>query len=394
MIDRPDVIAVYFPSWHANPHYEAWYGKGFSEWELLKTAEPLFPGHVQPKVPAWGYFDESDPGWSAREIDLAADHGITTFMFDWYWYSGVRVMEEALENGFLKAPNRQRLKFCLMWANHDWGTWPAVTGVPGMRAASGVNQGQTLWLPSRHDAEDLDRVMDYCVEHYFREPNYWRVDGKPVFVLWDVSHFTAELGGDEAARAGLERMAGRARRHGLPGLRFIANIGCCGDNAYCCGYDRPPRMRTLGFDSVFAYNIVRSPRFAGIPDAMPTYPYEEMMQAHRYCWDEIEKWGVPHHPSVTVGCDVTPRWHRGLRLPMDFKALGYEPIVTGNTPEKFGELCRLALQRLRRQPTPRAIWINAWNEWSEGMHLLPDQQYGTGYLDALKQELKSWEEQP
>ena len=26
----------------------------------------------------------------------------------------------ALEDGFLKAPNRHRLKFCLMWANQDW----------------------------------------------------------------------------------------------------------------------------------------------------------------------------------------------------------------------------------------------------------------------------------
>ena len=82
-----------------------------------------FSGHHQPKRPSWGYFDESDPKWSRQEIDLAADHGIDAFLFDWYWYSGVRLMEEALENGFLKAPNRSRLKFALMWANHDWGEY-------------------------------------------------------------------------------------------------------------------------------------------------------------------------------------------------------------------------------------------------------------------------------
>jgi hypothetical protein len=40
-----DVVAIYFPSWHANPHYQSWWGRGFSEWELLKSAKPRYPGH-------------------------------------------------------------------------------------------------------------------------------------------------------------------------------------------------------------------------------------------------------------------------------------------------------------------------------------------------------------
>ena len=382
-----EVVAVYFPSWHANDHYQAWYGKGFSEWELLKTTRPLFPGHHQPKVPSWGYFDESDPQWAAREIDLAADHGITAFMFDWYWYSGVRIMEEALEQGFLKAPNRQRLKFAIMWANHSWGTWPAVTGIPGMGGAVGENRGQQTWLPIRHDMEDLDRVLDYCVEHYFHEPNYWTVDGKPNFILWNISTFAEQLGGVAAARAGLERMDQRARRSGLPGLYFTANIGCCGDNMYCCGYDRVPTAQEMGFQSVFAYNIVRTPGHAALPDDRPLVPYDDVIQSHRHCWGQIEKWGLPHHPIVTFGCDVTPRWHRGVSLPMDFRALGYEPIVVDNTPEKFGELCRLALRQVQGKPGPQAIFINAWNEWTEGMYLLPEERHGTAYLEELRRAL-------
>ncbi|MHB9023490.1 MAG: glycoside hydrolase family 99-like domain-containing protein [Armatimonadota bacterium] len=381
-----EVVAIYFPSWHPHDHYAAWYGKGFSEWELLKTAQPLFPGHQQPKVPSWGYFDESDPAWSAREIDLAADHGVTTFLFDWYWYSGVKIMEEALERGFLQAPNRQRLKFAIMWANHTWGTWPAVTGIPGMGGGVGENRGQQAWLPIRHDSEDLDRVVDYCAEHYFHQPNYWRLQGKPNFVLWDVATFTEQLGGKDAARAALERMDARAQQNGLPGLYFTANIGCCDDNMYCCGYDRPPLVRELGFQSVFAYNIVRTPAFPTIPNDRPLVPYGDVIQSHQYCWEQIEKWCVPHHPIVTMGLDVTPRWHRGLSLPMDFRTLHYEPIIIDNTPEEFGRLCSLALQQAAKNPADtRAIYINAWNEWSEGMYLLPEARTGTAYLEALRE---------
>lgn len=102
-----ETAAIYFPSWHSDAHYSAWYGPGWTEWELVKTARSLYPGHDQPKEPAWGYFDESDPLWAEKQIDLAAVHGITSFMFDWYWYQGVQILHGALEKGFLKARNHR-----------------------------------------------------------------------------------------------------------------------------------------------------------------------------------------------------------------------------------------------------------------------------------------------
>ncbi len=374
-------MAIYFPSWHSNPHYEAWYGRGFTEWELVKSAQPLFPGHHQPKVPVWGYFDESDPAWAAREIDLAADHGITCFMFDWYWYSGVRIMEEALERGFLKAPNRNRLKFAVMWANHDWGSWPAVTGIPGM-GKSGT------WLPIRHWREDCHRAIDYCCEHYFAQPNYWTIEGKPVFVIYDIAGLVRQLGGAERTKCIMDEMSGLAADRGFGGLHFTANIGCCDDNIYCCGWDRVPVAAEIGCRDVFAYNIVRGPGYANVRDEYPVISYAEVIRSHQYAWEQIEKQGLPHHPVVTLGCDVTPRWHRGLTLPMDFRSWSYEPVVEGNTPEEFGRLFRLALERVSRNKSEtKAVFINAWNEWTEGMYLLPEKHYGTAYLQKLKEAL-------
>ena len=52
----------------------------------MKNAKPRFEGHLQPKIPAWGYFDETDPEWTAKEIDLAANNGLDVFIYDWYWY--------------------------------------------------------------------------------------------------------------------------------------------------------------------------------------------------------------------------------------------------------------------------------------------------------------------
>ena len=259
-----------------------------------------------------------------------------------------------------------------------------------MRGGDAVNQGQSIWLPSRHDLEDLDRVADYCSERYFHQPNYWKVEGKPFFAIYEIYHLATQLGGKDQAREALVRMDRRARKNGLPGLYFSAQVGCCDDNLYCCGYDRPPDARAMGYQSVFAYNIARTPRFSSLPNDMPLVPYDDVMASHQHCWREIEKHGVPHHPVVTVGCDVTPRWHRGVTLPMDFRALPYEPIVVDNTPEKFGALCALALKQVRtRNPPVKSIIINAWNEWTEGMYLLPEQRYGTGYLEAVRDAMKT-----
>ena len=119
-LNQYEIAAYYFPQYHSDPRNDVWHGKGWTEWALLKAARPRFPGHRQPIVPAWGYFDEANPRWAAQEIDLAADHGITTFLYDWYWYEDKPFLQDGLEQGFLGASNNQRLKFALMWANHDW----------------------------------------------------------------------------------------------------------------------------------------------------------------------------------------------------------------------------------------------------------------------------------
>lgn len=77
------IACYYFPNYHVDPRNEAVHGPGSSEWELVKRAEPRFEGHRQPRVPAWGYEDESDPAAMARKIDAAADHGLDAFIFDW-----------------------------------------------------------------------------------------------------------------------------------------------------------------------------------------------------------------------------------------------------------------------------------------------------------------------
>ena len=376
---KKDIFAIYFPSWHPDAHYEAWYGKGFSEWELIKSTKPLFDGHVQPKKPTWGYFDESDPEMMRKQIDLAADNGITGFLFDWYWYNGERFLEKPLDEAFMNAPNRNRLKFALMWANHEWGMWPALDDANHLAMNGNENQSSRVFLHVNHSEEDLRNVIRFCCETYFQCENYWKIDGKPVYSFYNSNKLFESVPAKDVRRIVDEE----AKKYGFPGLYVLINVGCCNDNQYFCGWGRVPGVKEAGFDAVFAYNIVAPDNYHDLPHELPIYDYDGMAKSQEYCWGKIEEGGLPHFPSVTVGLDVAPRWNRSIKFPMDYVNLGYCPICVENTPEKIGKILKKALEK-----DAPAVIINAWNEWSEGMALLPDEKYGTGYLDAIREANK------
>jgi hypothetical protein len=366
--NRPEVVAIYCPLWHNYDHASSWKGEGWCEWELVKTAVPRFDGHYQPYRPTWGCFDESNPAWSAKEISLAATHGVDVFLVDWYWYNGVRIMEEALERGLLKARNRERIQFALMWANHDWADYfPAPFG-----------QKWNSWLPSRHSSQDWNRAIDYCIEHYFRQPNYWKTEGRLFFSLFDPLRLVRELGGANSFKKILSKTNRLLARAKLPALHL---------NAMVWGSEPADELKEAGYSSITNYNISSS----GKTSANLTERYEDLIEAHRQKWESMAKLSLPYCPVVTMGWDVTPRCEKTVPWPFAPSPLTgkrdypYVPVVIGNTPELFKELCEHGLRHCQEtRPKPYALFVNAWNEWTEGSFLLPGQRYGIAYLEMIR----------
>jgi hypothetical protein len=368
---RPANVAIYCPLWHNYDHASSWKAEGWCEWELVKKAIPRFPGHYQPLRPSWGCFDESDRAFAAREVALAADHGIDVFLFDWYWYSGVKLMEETLERGFLRAPNNRRLKFALMWANHEWSDYfPPPFGKPW-----------NWLLPIRHSAADMHRVIAYCIKNYFRKPNYWRVDGRLYFSLFQPTLLVDQLGGPAKTKTIFAELDAHLGDEGLPPLHW---------NGMVWGPEPVARLRDAGFHSTTSYNITASGK-AG-PDLLDSY--DDLMAKHEEHWAAMGRAELPHDPIVTMGWDVTPRCENYLTWPFPPSPRSghhdypYMSVVRGNTPNRFREMCRKAAAFAKKKHS-NAIVINAWNEWTEGSYLLPEERTGTAYLEAIRDELST-----
>lgn len=369
----------YFPNFHVDPRNEAVHGKGWTEWELMKHAGPRFPGHMQPKIPAWGYEDEADPAVMARKIDAAADHGFDAFIFDWYWYEGP-FLERALNEGFLGAPNRGRMKFALMWANHDWKNFH-----PGNRDTANYK----ISFPWTTRRDTIPYVWDYLIEHYLTQPNYWKINGKPYFSIYAISRFIAQMGGVEGAAEVLADFRARAKAAGLPGLHLNA-VGLDMLDRSPQSAARHDQVVKAGFDSCTSYNCVcLSEKWM---QEFPRVDFQEMADDYiEVAKKTMRALPFPFYPVITTGWDPSPR---------TIQSEVYDPTpcypwmaVMESSPEKLVDATRKTAELLMTRPADeRIMFFNAWNEWTEGSYLEPDNFYGMKMLEAIRDALKPYAE--
>jgi hypothetical protein len=360
----------YFPNYHVDPRNEKVHGPGWTEWQLVRHATSRFPGHQQPKVPLWGYEDESRPEVMERKIDAAVDHGIDHFIFDWYHYEDGPYLERCLEQGFLKARNVDRIDFGLMWANHDW-----VNVHPMSRTF-----GKELLYPGKVSPKVFRFITDLIVDRYFSHPSYLKVEGCPYFSIYDLGQFVAIHGSVEATRKAIDAFRERVRSAGFPDLHFNAVVWgkpvLPGEKVI---RDLPQLITALGFDSVTSYVWIHHVEL----DETPFTPFQKVLKKYLQVWDRMEEqYNIPYFPNITMGWDNSPRTLQSdIWGPLPEST--FSNCIGGNTPEAFQEALEIYRKRLSQRDGPTLFSINAWNEWTEGSYIEPDQMTGMGYLEAI-----------
>ena len=400
-----DVAAYIWPAYHNDPRWSeiGLFPDGKGEWEAVYSARPKFEGHRQPRVPLWGYFDETDPRMQEKIIRTATKYGVNTFIFDWYWFDNRPFLEDVLDKGFLGARNNGKMKFYLMWANHlATAYWD--------RHES--DKSKYYWR-GEVTREVFEGFTDHIIRDYFTRDNYYIIDGKPVFAIYEVGTFIRGVGGIDEAREALESLRAKCVKAGLPGVHIqaimwsalpetpsrVAAVGAAGEAAGSAagdaaggavgsaaggaageaagsaagdgGVSQENTLRTLGFDSITNYQWCHL-----VPANMDYQSWGEKGQAFYEKYDrEIS---VPYFPHVSIDWDNNPRYPGPA-----------QPCVTGVTPEKFEGFLRKAKAYADAHPDqPPLVTINAWNEWSEGSCLEPDTYYKYGFLKAVKKVFK------
>lgn len=357
-----DIAAYVWPSYTGKePRSLPFWERGMGEWQTVLSAEARVEGQLLPRKPLWGTVDEADPNVMEFQIKEALRHGVNVFIYDWYWYDRRPFLEQCLNDGFLGAKNNADMSFYLMWANHD------ATFLWDKRIS---DKNGVIWQGS----QPLDEFKVICrrvIERYFTRPNYYKIDGRPVFMIYDVMNLMRGLGGIEQTRSALELFREMTREAGFPDLHLQLTIwsehavDVSGVDSGRTGSTRDV-IPALGFDSVTHYQFVH---FVNCDR-----PYTEVLTDVATEWERVRcGYDVPYYPHVSIGWDNNPRYNRLTR-----------PILTENTPENFKKGLEMAKEYSDRYNEVPLITINSWNEWTEMSYLEPDDVNGYGYLTAIR----------
>lgn len=359
-----DIAAYIWPAYTGQEQRtKMFWPEGMGEWQSVKNSVKKFPGHDWPRKPLWGYVDEANPNVMEMEIDVAAEHGVNVFIYDWYWYDSRPFLENCLNDGYLKAKNNNKVKFYLMWANHDVNnTWD-------IRLSH--EDGNLIW-GGAVDRKEFEIIAHRLIEKYFKHPSYYKIDEKPVFMIYDTQNLIKGMGSVDAVRNAFEWFREQCIKAGLAGLHLqIVRYGEMNFNI--SGVDSGATATTteliklLGYDSITNYQFVHFTKM--------DRDYNEIIADVLKEWELIENNNeVPYFPHISVGWDNNPRFKEASHY-----------LVTNNTPENFEKALLKAKSYADKHPNqPPLITINSWNEWTETSYLEPDDLYGYGYLKSVK----------
>lgn len=366
-------IAFYLPQFHPIPENDRWWGEGFTEWHNVASSRPRFPSHYQPHMPGrLGFYDLRLAETRSAQTALARKFGISAFCYYDYWFNGRRLLHRPLDE--VVRSGEPDFPFCLCWANENWTRrWD------GRDEKILMHQDYASYQPERH--------IEYLTTS-FTDPRYLRVEGHPLWLIYNPDAIPA-------LPAIISRWRRAAAANGLPGLHLCAVRSV--HNSLTV-----PQMIADGFDSVV--NFVPHPtyrgrrqawnRIIGLPARIhnrlvrrsilngrwPLAPVTNVFDYRRLMANAIASCGS----SETVHPCVMPSWDNSPRKRVD------ADVYQNLDPDRYGRwLQAAAISRAAAPKDQRLVFINAWNEWAEGCHLEPDQRFGTAFLEATLQALKT-----
>ena len=347
---RVHVVAYYLPQFHPIQENDEWWGAGFTEWANTTRARPLFKGHRQPRLPAdLGFYDLRLAETREAQAALARRYGLSAFCYYYYWFDGRRVLERPLDE--VLARGRPDFPFMICWVNEPW-----------TRNWNGLNRD--VLLPQSYQpgwATGFGRD----VAPLLRDPRYFRLDGKPMLLIYRIMHIPA-------ASAAMHDLRVALAGEGIPGVHLAAAWAKHPEDN-----EIPADPSALGLDAYFEFppHQIPSQPLRPVPsDISPEftgrlYDYDRTVAAALGALDNpIEG---RRHRGVMAGWDNTAR--------MEARA----HVFHGATPANFRRWLRGTILHESRKRGDRVVFINAWNEWAEGTYLEPDREFSCGWLEAV-----------
>ena len=375
-MDNPKIFAAYLPQYHETPDNNEFWGKGFTDWNGVRKAQPQFEGHIQPRIPLnKRYYDLADPESIRWQAELAREFGIDGFNIYHYWFKdGKQELETPAE--LLLEHKEINIGYFFTWDNCSWKrTWSNISGndwapLVDEKRKSSVTSETKILVEMEYGCEEQWRLHFNYLLKFFNDDRYFKINGMPVFGFMTYTDMKT-----------LEEMGkywkGLAIEHGFPGLYLITNFS-----------DVHKRML---FDARFLYQPAYSSwgkrmmiesrlrKYLGITVSHKRCPVKYLYE-YDTCWKRLIANAKKNKDDTVifgsfVRYDDTPRRGKNAN------------VIKGETPQKFKKYFS-ELYQIAREKNKPFVLITAWNEWGEGAYLEPDEQSAYEYLKAIKETVK------
>lgn len=362
------IVTMYLPQFHRIAENDAWWGEGFTEWVAASSAKPLYEGHEQPKAPLndnyYDLLDQETMKWQAKLMHQYGVYG--QCFYHYYFKDGRKVLEKPAEN-LLKWKDID-MPFCFCWANESWArSWSNLTE-KNVWSPRGEDEKERMKNPSgvlleqKYGGEIEWKAHYEYLRPFFQDYRYIRVEGKPIFLIFQPSLIPC-------VQQMLHYWDSMAEIDGLGGMYFIS-------------------MNSFEIPGFQAY-LYHEPQYT----MMHAYPRENVSadkKIRRYIeyadvWNKIISRSMPESKEKLIqggftGYDDTPRRGTG------------GSVIGQASPQIFLKMLSKLLKKNEVMGN-EITFLNAWNEWGEGMYLEPDAKDGYAYLDSVKWSLEHYREE-
>jgi hypothetical protein len=339
---------------------EQFFGKGFTEWNMVKNGKSQHPNSIQPKVPLGNHhYDLSKTESLQWQINLAKTHGIHGFIFYHYWFGGSDTALTAPINNMLELD--VDFNFCMCLANESW-----------------INR----WTHDKSQIDGTIKKMDYSNKndwdtHFFhllkifKNKNYIKINNKPVLVVYRIGNIDTNI---------LKRWKELSKKNGFNGVHVIAMTG------------HYPDM-----------NITNKP-IEDVTDARCTFsPLREMSinkKKQMINTKNGHRIHIHNFDDVWLNCinPASKNLHRSGFVSWDNTARRMNKLHTIDMIDhvNFGDMgdyltYQYYLTCMEKQNHDnRFIFFNAWNEWGEGTYLEPDTHNNFKALNTVSNSLTNF----
>lgn len=348
-------------------YYYPWFAPGGARWSEGYVRSQLAP----PQLPALGQYVSGDPAVIGQHYAWAHQYGVGAFFCSWNGpgsYSDLTIRD-----GLLPSPARGPTQIALLYES---------------RARFALGPDALIHL----DAAGVSRLVDdfdYLARTYFDRPGLYRVDGRPVVMIYASRIFRGPFA--DAIHA--------IRRH------LIAAYGVdpylIGDEVDRDSPPDPARIRL--FDAITGYTLYSTAQPGGwAADTGFVAESSALMLRFR---------AVAAAEGVAFVPDALPGYNdRGERLADNHHVLPHGLDPRGDPASLLDQTLGLAAPLA--DPRLGLVAVTSWNEWGEDTQVEPTApatasngpiartlgypyaSYGLSLLEHLAQFVQRWESMP